>query len=209
MAIYDISIPISPTMIVWPQDPPVEITQPRHFDKGDHAVVSHISMSAHTGTHVDAPGHFIPGGGSVDTLDLEVLVGPAVVVRPPDVDLLTADVLEQIEIPIGTKRILFQTRNSDLWSKNHAQFDESFVAIREDGARWLIDRGMRLVGIDYLSVAPYSNTGPTHRLLLAAGIVLLEGLDLSAVQPGPYQLVCLPLSLTGIEGAPARAILMD
>ena len=130
-------------------------------------------------------------------------------VHAREADLLTHDVLETLAIPRGTERVLFRTRNSDLWAQDTTTFHEDFVAIDEQGARWLIERGVRLVGIDYLSVAPYANTGPTHRTLLSAGVAPLEGLNLSGIAPGPYQLVCLPLRLDGIEGAPARAILID
>jgi arylformamidase len=208
MTIHDISVPISVSLVTWPKDPPVRISQPRHFDKGDHAVVSHLEMGAHTGTHVDAPAHFIPGGASLRSLDLQVLVGPALVVYAPDVDLLTPDVLESLSIPVGTERLLFRTRNSDLWAQVGHTFCEDFVAISKDGARWLVDHEVRLVGIDYLSVAPYTDTGPTHRALLQAGVIPLEGLDLHRVEPGLYQLVCLPLHIPGVEGAPARAILI-
>ena len=208
MTIYDISVPISASLVTWPKDPPVRISQPRHFDKGDHAVVSHLDIGAHTGTHVDAPAHFLPGGASLGSLDLQVLVGPALVVYAMNVDVLTSGVIEDLSIPPGTERLLFRTRNSDLWGRASHTFCEDFVAISEDGAHWLIDHGIRLVGIDYLSVAPYADTGPTHRALLQAGVIPLEGLDLRRVEPGLYQLVCLPLCIPAIEGAPARAILI-
>jgi arylformamidase len=209
MAIYDISLSISESLVVWPGDSPVRITQPRHMDRGDHATVSHLEISAHTGTHVDAPAHFVQGGAGVDTLDLNALVGLALVTEARDADALTADVLAELAIPLGTERVLFRTRNSNLWARGAQAFDEDFVAITEDGARWLVERGIRLVGVDYLSVAPFSASIPTHQMLLRAGIVLLEGVNLSDVRPGMYQLVCLPLKIDGVDGAPARAILID
>lgn len=209
MAIYDISLSISESLVVWPGDSPVRITQPRRIDRGDHATVSHLEISAHTGTHVDAPAHFIQGGAGVDTLDLNALVGLALVAEARDADVLTADVLAELAIPLGTERVLFRTRNSSLWARGVQEFDEDFVAITEDGARWLVERGIRLVGIDYLSVAPFSASIPTHQMLLRAGIVLLEGVNLSGIRPGMYHLVCLPLKIEGADGAPARAILMD
>jgi arylformamidase len=208
MPIFDISLPLSDSLVVWPKDPPIRITQPRHFDKGDHAVVSHLDLGAHSGTHVDAPAHFIPGGSSLDAIPLERFVGPALVVHVPDADSITPAVLDGLDIPPASERVLFRTRNSELWAEGHDAFDEQFVAISEAGARWLIERGTRLVGIDYLSVAPYSDTGPTHRAFLQSGVVLLEGLNLAGIGPGLYQLVCLPLRLAGAEGAPARAILI-
>jgi arylformamidase len=208
MRIFDISLPISDSLVVWPKDPPIRITQPRHFSKGDHAVVSHLDLGAHSGTHIDAPAHSIPGGADLDSISLDRLIGPALVVFAPNVDLITPQVLDTLAIPPATRRVLFRTRNSALWSDGHTTFDERFVAISEAGAHWLIERGAWLVGIDYLSVAPYSDTGPTHRAFLSAGIVPLEGLDLSKVQPGLYELICLPLRVAGAEGAPVRAILI-
>jgi arylformamidase len=209
MRIYDISLPISESLVVWPGDPPIRITQPYHLDRGDEATVTRLDMGAHTGTHVDAPAHFVPGGSGVDDLDLNVLVGPALVVDAREADALSADVLETLPIPPGTERVLFRTRNSDLWTRGKRKFHEDFVAISEGGARWLIERGVRLVGVDYLSVAPFDAVIPTHRALLHAGVVAIEGLDLSGIGPGAYQLVCLPLKIVGADGAPARAILIE
>ena len=209
MQIHDISLPISESLVVWPGDPPVRITQPLHLDRGDEATVSHLDMGAHTGTHVDAPAHFVPGGSGVDTLDLNVLVGPVLVIHALEVDALSAEVLATLPIPPGTERVLFRTRNSELWTHGEREFQEDFVAITDDGARWLIERGVRLVGVDYLSVAPFDDVTPTHRALLRAGIVPLEGLNLSGIEPGVYQLVCLPLKIVGADGAPARAILIE
>ena len=209
MRIYDLSLPISESLVVWPGDPPIRITQPHHLDRGDEATVSRLDMGAHTGTHVDAPAHFVPGGSGVDDLDLNVLVGPALVVDARQADALSAEVLETLPIPTGTERVLFRTRNSDLWARGEPEFHEDFVAITEDGARWLIERGVRLVGVDYLSVAPFDAVTPTHRALLHAGVVAIEGLDLSGIGPGAYQLVCLPLKIVGTDGAPARAILIE
>jgi arylformamidase len=207
--IYDISLPISESLVVWPGDPPIHITQPYHLDRGDEATVTRLDMGAHTGTHVDAPAHFVPGGSGVDDLDLNVLVGPALVVDAREADALSAAVLETLPIPRGTERVLFRTRNSDLWARGEHEFHEDFCAITEDGARWLIERDVRLVGVDYLSVAPFDAVIPTHRALLHAGVVAIEGLDLSGIGPGAYQLVCLPLKIAGGDGAPARAILIE
>jgi arylformamidase len=210
MPIYDVSLPISESLVVWPSDPPIRITQPYHLDRGDSATVTRLDMGAHTGTHVDAPAHFIPGGSGVDGIDLHVLVGPALVVHAPEADALSADVLAALQIPPGTERVLFRTRNSERWARNFArEFAEDFVAIPDDGARWLVAHGARLVGIDYLSVGPFGATAPTHRTLLRAGVVPVEGLNLSGIAPGVYQLVCLPLRIVGADGAPARAILID
>jgi arylformamidase len=207
--IYDISVPISESLPVWPGDPAIRVTQPSHLDKGDMATVSRLDLGAHSGTHVDAPAHFIQGGAGVDSLDLRILVGPALVAHLLGVDIISARVLESLQIPRGTERVLFRTRNSNNWARQDAVFDEGFVAISEDGARWLVDRGTRLVGVDYLSVGSYAEPVPTHRVLLGAGVIAVEGLDLSAIAPGHYQLVCLPLRIAGGDGAPARVILID
>ena len=212
MHIYDISLPISESLVTWPGDPPIHITQPHHLDKGDEATVSHLDMGAHTGTHVDAPAHYIPGGSGVDELDLHALVGPALVVHAIEADALSADVLAGLPIPPGTERVLFRTRNSAAAReliRQGGEFSEEFVAITEDGARWLVERGVRLVGVDYLSVGPYRSGAATHRTLMRAGVIPVEGLDLIGIPAGIYHLVCLPLRIVGADGAPARAILID
>ena len=165
-------------------------------------------MGAHTGTHVDAPIHFIQGGSGVDRLDLNLLVGPALVVHALEVGALTAEVLEGLAIPPGTERVLFRTRNSQHWAFGERGFWTDYVGITDEGARWLIARGVRLVGVDSLSVAPYDELVPPHRTLLGAGMVVVEGLNLSDVGPGMYQFVCLPLKVVEGDGAPARAILI-
>lgn len=209
MSIYDISLSISESLVIWPGDPPVSVTQVSHLDRGDHATVSRLEMGTHTGTHVDAPAHFVRGGAQVDTLDLNTLVGLALVADARAADALTADVLAELAIPLGAERVLFRTRNSSLWARGAQEFEQDFVAITEDGARWLVERGIMLVGVDYLSVAPFGASKPTHEMLLQAGIVVAEGLNLSGIRPGMYRLVCLPLKIEGAEGAPARVILMD
>ena len=209
MAIYDISLPISEALVVWPGDPPIRISQPSHLERGDLATLTRLDLGAHTGTHVDAPAHFVRGGAGVDALDLEVLVGPALVVHLPEAEVLTAGLLAALDLPPGTERLLFRTRNSERWVRGETAFFEGFVGLAEDGARWLVECGVRLVGVDYLSVAPFADPAPTHEILLRAGVIVVEGLNLSGVEPGVYQLVCLPLKLVGGDGAPARTILMD
>ena len=175
MAIFDISLPISNSMAVWPGDTRVRITQPMHLDKGDMATVSQLEMGSHSGTHVDAPGHFIPGGLTVDALDLGILMGPAFVAHALEADILSKDVLEELLLPPGVERVLFRTRNSDRWARGERDFHEDYVAISEGGARWLVAQGVRLVGVDYLSVAPFSEMVGAHQVLLRAGVVPLEG----------------------------------
>jgi len=209
MRIYDISLPISPGMPVWPGDPEVVFERVAKIEDGANANITHIHMSAHTGTHVDAPYHFLGGNAQkVDQLSLKSLTGRAYVLHLPEVDLITASVLEEADIPPRTRRLLFKTRNSHLWAGDSSGFQTGFVAVSPDAAQLLVDRGVKLVGVDYLSVAPYHESVLTHKILLNAGVVVVEGLDLSKVSQGRYTLHCLPLKLAGSDGAPARAILI-
>ncbi len=209
MTIYDVSLTISPEMPVWPGDPAVQLTQVAFIDQGANANVSHISLGVHTGTHLDAPHHFLNDNRTIESLPLDVLTGPCFVFQfPDDVDAITAGVLERTSWPAGITRVLFGTRNSKIWARSEKAFQTDFVAITEDGARWLVEKGVRLVGVDYLSVAPYKQSRPTHEILLGAGVIPVEGLDLSRVPRGFYDLYCLPLKIAGSDGAPARAILI-
>lgn len=210
MTIYDISLTISPNLPTWPGDPPLELELLQSMDKGDHDNVTKLSSSVHLGTHVDAPHHFVNHSRTVEQLPLEVLTGPCYVVQLPDgIEAITAEVLDRTEITSEMKRVLFGTRNSHLWASGESKFQTDFVAITEDGAEWLVERGIQLVGVDYLSVAPYGDSVPTHTVLLKAGVVVVEGLNLSSVMRGFYDLYCLPLKIAGSDGAPARAILIQ
>lgn len=208
MKIYDISLPISPHLPVWPGDPPVEIDRLASIASGSDANVSRLACGVHMGTHVDAPLHFIDGGESVDQLALSTLVGRAHVVDVRGEATITSATLETLGITKKARRVLFKTDNSRLWSEGAREFRENFIALQPDAAEWLVDRGIMLVGIDYLSIAPFDDSIPTHQVLLEAGVVIVEGLNLSAVPPGRYALYCLPLTLVGSDGAPARVILM-
>ncbi len=208
MRTYDITLTITPQSIVWPGDPHVDIKQLSSIASGDEANVSQVTMSCHTGTHVDAPDHFLNNGKTVDGLSLELLVGRVYVLHLPDVELITAPILMKADIPPRTRRLLFKTRNSNYWANGSSQFHTDFVGLSVDAAEWLVDRNVRLVGIDYLSIAPYKMGSPVHTTLLNAGVVVIEGLDLSQVSQGRYTLHCLPLKLGGVDGAPARCILV-
>ena len=210
MKIHDISLSITPDMPVWPGDPSVVLEQVSSMDAGAHDNVSRLACGVHTGTHVDAPHHFLNDHRTVEGLSLEVLTGPACVVSIPEaVAVVTAEVLQEAAVPAGTARLLLKTRNSRIWERGEKAFITDFVGISADGANWLVEHAIRLVGIDYLSIAPYHQSTPTHRALLAAGVIIIEGLDLGAIVPGNYALYCLPLKLVGSDGAPARAILVE
>lgn len=210
MRILDISLPVSPSLPVWPGDPAIELERISSIESGAEYNLTKLNSSVHIGTHVDAPLHFLSDGRSVDQLPLDVLTGLCYVVQLPDgVDAITAEVLDGIPLAEGTTRILFGTRNSHGWASGETEFQPDFVAITEDGAEWLVARGVQLVGVDYLSVAPYEDTVPTHGVLLQAGVIVVEGLNLSQVPRGFYDLYCLPLKLVGAEGAPARAVLVS
>ena len=208
MHIYDISLTVSPKLPTWPGDPAIRLERFEKLEEGSNANVSRIDMGVHTGTHIDAPYHFLQDGKTVEEMKLSMMVGRVYVLHLPDIALIDSRVLEMAQIPPRTRRILFRTRNSDLWREQETDFQTNFVAISADGADYLVKRGIKLVGIDYLSVAPYGESRQPHQILLKAGIVILEGLDLSKVSQGRYSIYCLPLKLAGSDGAPTRAILI-
>jgi arylformamidase len=206
MALYDISVPIREKMPVWPGDPGVRISLALSMERGDPANVSALAMGAHTGTHVDAPHHFVQGRETVDQLDLRTLVGPCRVFQIATDDEI--DVTHLRGLPLkGVARALFKTSNSQLWAARD-DFFEDFVSLTPMAAQFLVQMGVKLVGVDYLSVESYHARGaPAHLALLGAGVVILEGLNLAEVPPGEYELMALPLKVAGADGAPARAIL--
>jgi arylformamidase len=209
MIIHDISLPISETLATWEGQPPIALSYLRHRGRGDHATVGAVSMTLHSGTHVDAPSHHFVAGAGADGLQLETLIGPAFVACALEADCLSAEVLSRLPIPPGSKRVLVRTRNSGLWQHPESCFTRRYVGLTEDGARWIVDQGIGLIGTDYLSVVAWDHLVPGHRVLLSAGVILLEGLDLNRIEPGEYRLVCLPLRVVGGDGAPARAVLIE
>ena len=209
MAIIDISVNIKPGFPVWPGHPEIRFTPIQKIGNDSKANVTQIELGAHSGTHLDAPLHFLKDGCDVTGIDLEILIGPALLIEVSDVQVVDAALLDKLSIPKNTDRLLIKTSNSQLWSENNTMFHKDFVAISDSGAKWIVEHGIRLVGVDYLSVAPYGNTGPTHYTLLQAGIVPVEGLNFDGVKEGRYHLICLPIKLEGCEGAPARAVLID
>src|SRR3989337_3481344 len=209
MKTYDISVTVSADLPVWPGDPPVSIESVAKIEDGANANVSRIAMGVHTGTHVDAPFHFMNDGSTVEHLPLDLLTGPSYVLELPGVNIITSSVLKQAVIPSGTLRLLIKTDNSGYWKDIGAAFQTGFTGISSDGAEYLVNLGVRLIGMDYLSVAPYKQSRPTHEVLLNTGVVIVEGLNLSEITQGHYTLHCLPLKLAGCDGAPARAILVS
>lgn len=208
MPIHDISLTIRPELPTWPGDPGIVLERISKMEDGEDANVTHMSMGVHTGTHVDAPYHFVSiDSPTVESLSLDVLCGPASVICLPETDLITEEDLRQAKLPSNAARLLFKTRNSAWWAQGENIFQTDFVALSTDASEYLVDSGIKLVGVDYLSVAPFNDPVPTHQILLSAGIVVVEGLDLSAIQPGDYEFYCLPMKIGGSDGAPARAIL--
>ena len=202
----DVSVPLHSGMVHWPDNPPVRIERMLDIEHGDAANVSKISMGSHTGTHMDAPLHFVREGKSLDAMPLDATIGRARVVEIRDPESIKPSDLRRHEIRSG-ERILFKTRNSARSWPSRA-FMEDFVYVSQEAARYLATCNVRTVGIDYLSVGGFSKDGvETHRALLEAGIWVIEGLDLSEVKPGEYELVCLPVKVIGSDGAPARALL--
>src|SRR5215470_9439262 len=198
----DLTVGIRHEMVHYPGDPGVQLRHAKHLDRGDPATVSHLSLGVHTGTHVDAPVHFIAGAPGVDEFSIDAMIGPARVIELLDKEVCTAEHLAAYDIRAG-ERILLRTNNSHrCW--NVDAFVEDYAHIDTSAARMLAERRVRMVGIDYLSIGR-GNEGPeVHRILLGAGIVILEGLDLSQVDAGFYDIVCLPLKILGGDGAPAR-----
>ena len=207
--LIDVSLGVGPEMLTWPGDPPVELEPAKRLAKGDSANVSELRLGTHTGTHVDPPFHFIDGAPTADQIDLNILVGPALVADLRDAGpTITPAELDALKIPDGAERLLFRTPNSALWAEQPVRFPDSYTALTPEGARWCVDHRLRLVGTDFLSIEQKGAPGhPTHVTLLEAGVIILEGLDLSRVEPGAYDLAVLPLKIVGGDGAPARAIL--
>jgi len=205
--IIDVSVSLQEGMVVWPGSKGFRLRQTMCLERGHAANVSQLDCDVHIGTHVDAPRHFLKDGATVEQLPMDILIGPAVVAYLPEVHTITVSVLNDLVLPAGTKRLLLRTSNSELWAAGVSEFREDFVALTAEAATWVVDRGIRLIGVDYLSVQRYEDNPGVHQILLGRGVIIIEGLNLSNVLPGSYELICLPLKLVGAEGAPARAVL--
>jgi arylformamidase len=212
MRIYDISVPLSRNTPTYPGDPKLELEDWHSLDKGDSSNVTFMRFGAHSGTHVDAPAHFIPGGSPVESLKLEKLIGKAQLIEvPSDCECIDESLVKR-EVARTTRRVLFKTKNSTFWTTGSSEFRTDYAYISPEAATLLVDMGIELVGIDYLSVEKFkSNCFQTHLRLLSKGVVIVEGLNLSEVSAGEYELICLPLRIAdgSGDGAPARAVLRE
>ncbi len=201
----DVSVPIRAGMVHWPDNPPVETERVLDVERGDPATVSRLSLGVHSGTHVDAPMHFVAGAPGVEELPWDGLIGAARVVEIRDRRAIGVDELRAVD-PAEGERLLFKTENSErCW--NVREFQPDYVPLLLEGARLLAERRVKTVGIDYLSLAAMDEGVPTHLALIDAGITMIEGLDLSGVEPGAYEMLCLPIRLADADGAPARVLL--
>ncbi|WP_197549187.1 cyclase family protein [Candidatus Nitrospira inopinata] len=202
----DVTVPLRNGMVRWPGNPPVRVRRVLDMNKGDECTVTSISLGVHSGTHMDAPQHFLRTGLGIDAMPVDAGVGRARVVAVNNPAFITVEELRRHRVRRG-ERLLFKTCNSSrCWKTN--RFLKDFVSLDEEAAHWLVDQGVRTVGIDYLSVAGYkSDTAAIHTILLKGGVWIIEGLNLSGVRPGVYDMLCLPLKIAGGDGAPARALL--
>ncbi|MBN2343366.1 MAG: cyclase family protein [Deltaproteobacteria bacterium] len=205
--LFDISMVLQPGMLVWPGDPNVSFDNVCSMARGDECNVTRVSLGVHSGTHVDAPKHFIDDGIGVADMSLDLFVGPCAVMEISDTSEITARHLQTL-VPEGVERLLLRTDNSQRMLRSDA-FDKSFVSLSKDAAMWICQRGIRLVGIDYLSVESFHCPpgNPVHRILLEGNVALLEGLVLAHVPAGQYELFAAPVKLSGADGAPCRAVL--
>lgn len=207
--LIDISVTLQPGLPVWPTSKPLSITQTGSMKNGSAANVTRIETGSHTGTHIDAPLHFVDDAKTTLEIPLEKFVGPCQVLDFQGNTKITADDLEAANIPPGTEKLLFKTDNSRLWEDMTHPFFENFCALDAGAAQWVVDHGIHLVGIDYLSIQLFHDPVDTHVILLSGEVVIVEGLDLREVAPGAYRLICLPLKIKGVEGTLARAVLEE
>jgi arylformamidase len=207
MKLYDISLPISDVMPVWPGDPPVSLVMISSISKGDPSNLTEIRMGAHTGTHIDAPYHYLGNGAKIESIPLETFVGPCLVVEVDSQIIIRKEDLQRHDLT-GHSRIILKTSNSKLWDGPSGKFATNYVAMDIEAAEYLAAMNIVLVGTDYLSVEAYGSVGaPVHRTLLENKVTILEGLNLSGVPAGEYELICAPIRLVGCEAAPARVLL--
>ena len=205
--IIDITVPITEDMPVWPGSRRFQVTPVKQMEKGDSSNDSRVNFNLHTGTHIDAPRHFIQSGRTIEQISMDIFIGPCYVAELKSVDKVTPENLSAMDIPSDIERLLIKTKNSELWKNQSHEFNKDFVAFTKEGAQWIVDKGIKLIGIDYLSVQRYYDGPEAHQILLGADIVALEGLNLSNVEVGFYDLICLPMKLVNTEAAPVRVVL--
>ena len=204
--LYDVSLTISNGMVIWPGDPKVDIKPYKSIKEGASSNVSSLQLSSHTGTHIDVPYHFIDKGSNLDDISIELFIGKAMLFELDVLEKIDVGDLERLNLN-GVSRVLFKTRNSDFWKRNEG-FRKDFVYLSGEGAKYLVDSGIKMVGIDYLSVEEFGNkSAPAHHALLGAGVIIIEGLNLSGVKDGEYKVICAPLKIKGGDGSPARVFL--
>ena len=209
MKVYDISLPISSELVSWPGDPSPKLIKVLSINEGDACNVTKLEMGVHTGTHIDSPNHFIEGGITTDSMQLEVLMGKCLVIEITSKSNIQVSDLCDFEIG-KYERLLLKTKNSVHWENGSKKFDKNFIALSLEAAEYLVKSGIKLIGIDYLSIEAYGvREHKVHHHLLNNQIAILEGLNLSKVDEGEYELICLPLKLVDCDGAPVRAILKD
>jgi arylformamidase len=205
MRLIDVSVPLDAQLPTYPHNTPFSLEPIKRIARGDSSNVSTLHMSAHTGTHVDAPRHFFDQGAGTESLALELLLGRARVIEIDSRAGIAAEDLAPLDLSDDI-RVLIKTHNSRLWGS--PEFHQDYVGVTESGAKYLVEHGIKLVGVDYLSVEKFHNPGaPAHHVLLGAGTIVIEGLNLHDVEPGVYEMFCLPLRVVGSDGAPARVVL--
>ena len=205
MKLIDVSVPLDARLPTYPHNTPFSLEPIKRIARGDSSNVSTLHMSAHTGTHVDAPRHFFDEGPGTESLPLELLIGRARVIEVTSRAGVAAKDLDATDFSDDI-RVLIKTLNSRLWGA--PEFHEDYVGVLESGAKHLVEQGIKVVGVDYLSVEKFHNPGaPAHHILLGAGTIVIEGLDLRGIEPGLYEMFCLPLRVVGSDGAPARVVL--
>ena len=203
----DITLPISPSLTVWPGSLAIRFDRISDIHNGDPHTDTDIHLSAHTGTHIDAPSHFIRDGKHLSEFPMEKMLGPALVVEIPAVDVIAGTDLAKLNMPTDTCRLLIKTNNSDLWANPNHEFTSKFVALDKSAAQWLVDFGLDVIGVDYLSIQPFQHGPETHLIILGADIIAMRGLNLASVATGNDELLCLPIRLMETEAAPAIVLL--
>jgi len=205
----DISVEISPSLVVWPGDPKPRITKVSEMSKGSRYNLMKLSMSLHNGSHIDAPFHYLEEGNDVGQIPLDVLVGECYVLEvPPKIEIIDKAVLEQAEIPDKVERLLLKTKNSIFWEEKQQKFHKNYCGLTKDGAQFLLKLKCKLVGIDYLSISSLVDLDGPHIALLREKVVILESINLSKIRQGWYSMYCLPLKIKDVEAAPVRVILI-